>query len=109
MQFIDVGLTNRSCFFLSDDYPDKELQEFYSYAHPNWKFVVRARPGWDGMIRFLKDGELPAGLFWATKKDVEEKLEIRFRVKQNWNNLNSKLKTSSLAIGTTRMNAEMQC
>ena len=80
MQFIDVGLTNRSCFFLSDDYPDKELQEFYSYAHPNWKFVVRARPGWDGMIRFLKDGELPAGLFWATKKDVEEKLGIRFRI-----------------------------
>ena len=80
MTFIDVGVTNRRVFFLSD-YPEKSLLEYYSYTHPQWKYIERVRPGWDGLVSFLKDDEVPAGLFWATKKEIEEKLRINFRIK----------------------------
>jgi superfamily II DNA or RNA helicase len=81
MNFIDVGITNRRAFFLSPDYPEKALLEYYSYTHPQWKYIERVRPGWDGLVSFLKNDEVPAGLFWATKKEIEEKLGINFRIK----------------------------
>lgn len=38
-------------------------------------------PLWDGREHFLHDNELPAGLFWATRKEIEQKLGIKFIVK----------------------------
>ena len=40
--------------------------------------------GWDGRIRFLKGGRLPAGIFRATRKTTEEKLGITFVVEREY-------------------------
>lgn len=77
---IDVEMTNRVAH-LTSHYYGKELQKYWSFAHPKWKFVQRSRPGWDGMIRFLKYDKLPAGLFWATYKEIEDDLGIKFKIR----------------------------
>lgn len=100
---IDVGVTNRTVVFLSD-IPEDELNAFYSFSHPKWRYIEKFRPGWNGRISYLKDGELPAGLFWATKKEVEEKLGIRFRIKSNleW----PKLKTEGVIVSDRKYQNE---
>ena len=35
-------------------------------------------PNWDGRIKLLKRDRLPAGLFWATYKQIEEEEHVRF-------------------------------
>jgi superfamily II DNA or RNA helicase len=35
-------------------------------------------PVWDGKIKLLKRDRVPAGLFWATYKEIEEKEKIKF-------------------------------
>lgn len=37
-------------------------------------------PWWDGKIKLFKNNELPAGLFWATKRQIEQETDIRFKI-----------------------------
>src|SRR5580765_5320628 len=79
---IDVRVTNRRATLLSE-FPYKELIPYWSYFHPNYGFIKKARPymAWDGLVKLLdEDDSLPAGLFWATKKTIEENLGIKFRI-----------------------------
>jgi superfamily II DNA or RNA helicase len=37
-------------------------------------------PVWDGKIKLLKRDRVPAGLFWATRKEIDDKENIKFEV-----------------------------
>lgn len=88
---VRVEVSNRVAALLGE-YPRKRLMPHWSYSHPNWHFMRRkfayfdpedgeTKYRWDGKVELLaKDGEMPAGLFWATKKDIERETDIRFRV-----------------------------
>lgn len=65
---------------LIGDYPNKELLHYWSYSVPNFKFMQGRFRGWDGRIKLLKDNRLPSGLFWATRKTIEDELGLRFKV-----------------------------
>ena len=102
---IRVYVTNRMAY-LSSKFDAEELTPFWSYSAPDYKWITRSRPAllkckfcglwqsahkvsmnhvyvplWDGREHFLHDNELPAGLFWATRKEIEQKLGIKFIVK----------------------------
>jgi superfamily II DNA or RNA helicase len=97
---VAVTLTNRYAWLTgvsSDVYA--ELKDAWSYYKPGYRYApsfkawlanrVRLRmegedeslaKGWDGKIRYLKGRRLPAGLFRATRRDLEKDLSIRFKV-----------------------------
>lgn len=80
---IQVQVTNRTAYLVSEFDP-QELDQFWSYSHPKAVWIMRAKPWlsktWDGREHFLRGNELPAGLFWATRRDIEKDLNIKFRV-----------------------------
>lgn len=79
---LQVLVTNRTALILNECHSSvtKLLDSYWSYAHPKYKFVKRARPGWDGIVHLFRNNELPSGLFWATKKLIEEETNIKFEV-----------------------------
>lgn len=99
---IEVVVTNRVAY-LPEEFPDW-LDSYWSFAHPKWKFIMRKDhyrcricrmfpnqhtgqenhkyvPFWDGMIRFRVMNRLPSGLFWATRKQIEEETDVKFVVR----------------------------
>lgn len=80
---IPVFLTNRTAVLQSSSYDYDELIPFWSYSVPGFKYMKRRFPGWDGRKKLFKYGKLPSGLFLATRKEIEEKLKVRFQVTFN--------------------------
>lgn len=78
---IRVLISNRTAALVKP-YPYEALIPYWSYSVPGAKFAMRYRPGWDGRIKMLKWDELSSGLFRATKKQIEEELGIKFKVKR---------------------------
>lgn len=97
MRKIPVTLTNRHAIFPEDlsERTSALLDEYWSFTAPNARFsrahqlYLREKQrqvvgsidpvaGWDGKIRFFRRGCVPSGLFRATRKDIKEKLGIRF-------------------------------
>jgi superfamily II DNA or RNA helicase len=96
-----VLLTNRFAYINSaSDEELSKLSDFWSFysakAHftPSHQLWIQERikakragdpnrkcAGWDGRIRLLKRGKVPAGLFRATRKEIKDTLGIQFRVK----------------------------
>lgn len=100
---IKVEVTNRTARFVSRYNYDK-LIKYWSYAvnsfiymsrpwyrnckicrrtkqaHPIGDIGHRYTPIWDGKIKLLKNDMVPAGLFWATYKEIEKKEHIRFEL-----------------------------
>lgn len=69
---------------LGEACPRKKLMPFFSYSHPGYQYL-RHQPKyrhWDGRVKFMNaNNELPAGLFWATRKEIENALGIKFKVR----------------------------
>ncbi|MDE2098300.1 MAG: DEAD/DEAH box helicase family protein [Patescibacteria group bacterium] len=86
---ITIALNARTAYFgnrLPDEMREK-LDRWYSYPMrgyrwSKWYGMTRddGTPVWDGRIRLLKNGQLPAGLFRATRKEIEKELHIKFEV-----------------------------
>ena len=74
---IHVQINNRTAL-LSRPYDYDTLIKYWSFSVPNFRFIGRRFPGWDGKIKLLKRDRVPAGLFWATRKDIEEKEHVKF-------------------------------
>jgi len=76
---IKVLVSNRTATLVKP-YPYEDLLPYWSYTVPGAQYMMRYRPGWDGKIKMLKWDKLPSGLFWATRKQIEEELPIKFDV-----------------------------
>ena len=70
--------------FLIEPFPSKrtyrKLQRQWSFTVPNWNWMKDRYPNWDGRIKLLKHDNLPAGLFWATYRDVEKEEHVKFKI-----------------------------
>ena len=111
MEVVDVVLDNRSAVILTHDADTmRKLWDWWSYFYPGARFApsyklytasmraialkkasgelaknAQVQPsGWDGRIRLLKHGTVPAGLFRATHKTVEQELDLKFHIKTEW-------------------------
>ena len=88
---VQVEISNRIARMVGE-YPRKKLLPFWSYSHPNWYFMRKkfayfdpeageVKYRWDGLIEMIDhDDMMSAGLFWATRKDIEQKLGIKFKI-----------------------------
>lgn len=88
---VEVEISNRIARMVGE-YPRKKLLPFWSYSHPNWYFMRKkfayfdpeageVKYRWDGLIEMIDhDDMMSAGLFWATRKDIEQKLGIKFKI-----------------------------
>lgn len=76
---------------LSEPYKRKKLLPHWSFTIPQWHFIKerygywddnegRHKYRWDGKIKFLKYNSLPAGLFWATYREIEKEEHIKFKI-----------------------------
>ncbi len=84
-----VKATDKELAFLHDFYsffaPAARYDRRYKlYMHAKWKAEADGRknvtlPGWDGKIRMFKDGRLPAGLFRATREELEKTQRVKVR------------------------------
>lgn len=78
---INAIATNRwikTVGWISDEVFDTLRREWsFSVGNP---FMMKKYPGWNGRIQLYKHKRLPSGLFWATRKMIEEKYGIRFKV-----------------------------
>ena len=81
MKKIRALVTNRVAY-LSPKTPRDRLMPFFSFSHPQFQFIKRRYPGWDGRINFMNaNNELPAGLFWAVRDEVARETGIKFKVR----------------------------
>lgn len=76
---VQVLVSNRTATLVKP-YPYDELLPYWSYTVPGAKFIMRYKPGWDGKKRMLKWDKVPSGLFWATRKQIEEELPVKFEI-----------------------------
>jgi len=85
---VKVVLTNAQAILLKP-YPLDSMIKYWSFSHPQWfhmrskwafRYHGQTRYRWDGKVRFLKRDRVPAGLFWATKKEIESKENIKFKI-----------------------------
>lgn len=83
---VSVVLTNRVAY-LKGSYPYDDLLPFWSYSVDRFKYLQRYYPGWDGRIKLLKFNKVPAGLFRATRKEIESGLGIKFKVVERLENV----------------------
>lgn len=107
MHTVHVYITNRTAR-LASDYSYAKLIPFWSFSVANYYMILKARPHlrrckhcgqnpgarhtddhayeavWDGKIKLFKRGQLPAGLFWATYKEIA-KTGIRFKIHKVFN------------------------
>lgn len=65
---------------LERPYPYEALNQEWSFSVPNYQFMKWKFPGWDGRKKFLKDNYVPAGLFRATREEIEKRHGIKFKV-----------------------------
>lgn len=79
-EIVHVRLTNRYAY-LQQPYDKETLLKEWSYAVNIPPYIIQRRwPGWDGRKKLLVRDRVPAGLFRATRKEIEEKYGIRFKV-----------------------------
>src|SRR5216684_2646964 len=98
---VNVRINNRMVVLLRP-YPYESLIDYWSHSVENYQYIIRSRPWyrkckickqkkhkdtdhvyvpiWDGKINFLKRDMLPAGLFYATYKDIQKKEHIKFKI-----------------------------
>ena len=88
---VKVEVSNRLARMVGD-YPRERLIPFWSYGHPNWYFMRKkfayydveageVKYRWDGRKEMIdNDGMMSAGLFWATRHEIESKTGIKFEV-----------------------------
>ena len=80
---VEVEITNRTAKLVGK-FPKAPLIRYWSYFHPNYGFMIKAKPWikWDGRVKIFdpSTGEVPAGLFWATRKEIESNEDIQFHV-----------------------------
>jgi superfamily II DNA or RNA helicase len=83
MSAVEVTLTNRYAYVTEATDEDYEaISEWWSFFPPGYRFSPKyVYGGWDGRIKMMRDGRLPAGLFRATKKDLARDLGLSFKVK----------------------------
>lgn len=85
-ELIPIRLTNRYAY-LQPPYDKETLLKEWSYSVDIPQFIIQRRwPGWDGRKRLLVRDRVPSGLFRATRKEIEEKYGIKFRVKTQYEN-----------------------
>lgn len=88
---IRVEVSNRIAY-LPGHYPYKKLLKHWSFTIPSWNWIKdkyaywndaegKWAYRWDGKIKLLKYNRVPAGLFWATYKQIEKKEHVRFKIK----------------------------
>jgi superfamily II DNA or RNA helicase len=100
---VSVTLTNRHAYITdASDRALRKLEAYWSYYQPGYYFAPAYRlylrekaiaiqegredepiPGWDGKIRFFKQGKVPAGLFRATHRDVQKELGLKFCIEKD--------------------------
>ena len=82
-EIVEVVLTNEFAYIVeASDEAYAAVDEFWSYRQKGYIFAPRYRTGdWDGRIKMMRQGRVPAGLFRATRKEAHEKLGIKFRVR----------------------------
>jgi len=76
---IHVYVSGRTAY-LTEPYPLKKLLRYWSYTVPNYRWMMDRFPGWDGKIKLLKRNQLPAGLFWATYREIEKEEHVKFKI-----------------------------
>jgi superfamily II DNA or RNA helicase len=108
MEKVRIRIKNNAAVF-DPEYDYTPLLPYFSFSVPNYHHIIRSRPhfrqckichqypgrnhsddhdyvpSWDGKIKFLKRGRLPAGLFWALRKEIEEKENVKFKIKEKVN------------------------
>lgn len=76
-----VAVVHNRITRLLDPYPQELLEAEYRFHPPSYQFMPAYRMGrWDGYIRMLKRGSLPTGLFFATRRQVEQDYGFRFSI-----------------------------
>lgn len=79
-RIVEVLVKNRTTYLLGY-YPKKRLEKFFSFHPPNYYHMPAYQMGrWDGLIKMLKRGSIPTGLFLARLKQAEKKLNLKFDI-----------------------------
>jgi superfamily II DNA or RNA helicase len=92
MRKIHVRVTNRVAY-LRQPYPHDKLLRFWSYSFKGFRFIRQRylyfdreeqkwKLRWDGRVKLLKRDQVPAGLFWATYRDIEKELKVKFKIER---------------------------
>lgn len=75
-----VQLYNRIAVF-DPDAAELNLNKYYRFQVPNYRFMPAFKQGrWDGYISLLQRGKVSAGLFLATKDEVEKEANVKFKI-----------------------------
>jgi superfamily II DNA or RNA helicase len=78
---VETLLTNRKATFDTDDDTLEELRNWWSFSVPSARFSPKFKMGvWDGRIRLMRRNTVPAGLFRATRLEVEQELGVKFHL-----------------------------
>lgn len=80
---VAISVDNRWTRFVSE-YPYDDFIPYWSFSVPGYRFMSSKFKGWDGRIKLLKRDRVPTGLFLATRKEIQEKLGVRFRIEENF-------------------------
>lgn len=83
MKRVRLEIANRTAR-LTSAYDREALLKHWSYAVPGYRYMSRRFPNWDGRIKLLKYDRVPAGLFWATRKEIKSELGIKFKVENDY-------------------------
>jgi superfamily II DNA or RNA helicase len=61
-------------------FPYEQLLPYWSYAVPQYRFLRSRFPSWDGRKKLIIRDKLSASLFFATRKDIQNDLGVKFKV-----------------------------
>lgn len=56
----------------------KKIEADKKKARTGQEYDINSLPGWNGKLKILKNGSLPAGFFRAVYRDTQQELKIRF-------------------------------
>lgn len=74
-----MSLNNRQAYFGRG--PELELiKPYFQYRMKGYQFTPAYRNGWDGYIKFLRNGRVPTGLFLTLRQMLEDEGLARFHV-----------------------------
>ena len=80
MQTISVLVRNRKTHIFGY-FPQKAFQDYFSFYVPNYRFMPLFKQGrWDGRVKLIKNGMVATGLFLALYRELEEKLNLKFKI-----------------------------
>jgi superfamily II DNA or RNA helicase len=89
MHKIHVKVDGRTAY-VREPY-SRRLLPHWSFTLPQWNYIRdkyaywddeegKWKYRWDGKIKLFKYGKLPAGLFWATYRDIEKEEHVKFKI-----------------------------